>query len=193
MKALLLRVGIDQGYGALSPIFADDMYEYIPIYYKDKKLKEENEKRTYKDLRCKYRDDGADITKITGHTNLSVYLPESIREKKIHLDPEFETFTYGEPTYPKRNALLKLEKGDLLVFYLGGKNWDDQSDNEYGVYIFAYFVIDKTIDWNSLSEKEQKQLSKNELKNNAHIISSKPRTNLVVAIGDKKKSKKLKY
>ena len=83
MKALLLRVGIDQGYGALSPIFADDMYEYIPIYYKDKKLKEENEKRTYKDLRCKYRDDGADITKITGHTNLSVYLPESIREKKF--------------------------------------------------------------------------------------------------------------
>ena len=31
MKAYLLRVGIDLGYGALSPIFEDNRFEYIPI------------------------------------------------------------------------------------------------------------------------------------------------------------------
>lgn len=33
MKAMLLRVGIDTGYGAnaLSPIFDDGSFEYIPI------------------------------------------------------------------------------------------------------------------------------------------------------------------
>lgn len=193
MKALLLRVGIDNGYGAVSPIFADNTYEYIPIYYKNKKLVEMNEKRTYKDIKCKYRDDGIGINKNGGYTNLSYYLPSKIHNKVIHLDPEFETFTYGEPTFPKRAALLKLEKGDLLVFYLGGKNWEDKTDEELGVYIFGYFSVEFIYEWNNLYEKEQKTLSNKKLSNNAHIISSKPRNNLVIVKGSSTKSKRLKY
>lgn len=184
MKALLLRVGIDYGYGALSPIFKDNSYEYIPIYYKNKKLNEENEKRTYKDINCQNQNNGFE--------NLASYLPTKLHNKIIHYDPEFETFTYGEPTFPKRAALLKLEKGDLLVFYLGGKKWDDKKDNEIGVYIFGYFSVDEIFEWNILSEDEHKKLSRKKLHNNAHIISSKPRTNLVIVKGSKEKSKKLK-
>ncbi len=193
MKALLLRVGIDNGYGAVTPIFADDTYEYISIYYKNKVSIEKNEKRTYKDIKCKYRDNGLELRNLQGFTNIASYLPKKLHDKIIHLDPEFESFTYGEPGRQKRAALLKLEKGDLLVFYLGGKNWDDKTDSELGVYIFSYFTVKEVYDWNNLSKKEQKELSINQLSKNAHIISSKPRTNLVIVKGESSKSKKLKY
>jgi hypothetical protein len=40
----------------------------------------------------------------------------------MHVDPEFESFTYGDPTPPKRN-LAQLKPGDLLVFYAGMEGW----------------------------------------------------------------------
>jgi hypothetical protein len=40
----------------------------------------------------------------------------------MHVDPEFESFTYGDPTPPKRN-LSQLRPGDLLVFYAGMEGW----------------------------------------------------------------------
>ena len=45
MKAVLLRVGIDKGYGFLSPVFQDLSFRYIPIYYKNKIEMEKKEKR----------------------------------------------------------------------------------------------------------------------------------------------------
>ena len=45
----------------------------------------------------------------------------------IHNDPEFETFTDGDPTVPKR-GLRNLAKGDLLVFYAGLEGWDFHCD-----------------------------------------------------------------
>ena len=102
MKATLLRVGIDKGTdGALAPIFDDGSFEYIPISESDAKSKED---RTY----------GNTIGR--SEKPLSTYLPEEIENRTMHFDPEFDTFTYGDPTY-KRRFLLKLERGDLLVFY----------------------------------------------------------------------------
>ncbi|MBK9228856.1 MAG: hypothetical protein IPL67_17815 [Ignavibacteria bacterium] len=45
MKAILLRVGIDSNYGALSPVYYDNSFRYIPIYYKDK-IEKERKKRS---------------------------------------------------------------------------------------------------------------------------------------------------
>ncbi|MDI6644593.1 MAG: hypothetical protein QME14_05985 [Methanobacteriaceae archaeon] len=49
---------------------------------------------------------------------LSYYLPEKIKNKKIHFDPEFQTFTYGD-IKTKAKYLSKLNKDDLIVFYAG--------------------------------------------------------------------------
>lgn len=90
---MLLRIGIDKGTdGALSPIFEDGSFEYIPISEGDPKLKED---RTYKNT--------------IGRSGrpLSTYLPKVIENRTMHFDPEFETFTYGNPTL-KRKYLLKL-------------------------------------------------------------------------------------
>ena len=175
MKALLLRVGIDKGYGGLSPVFPDMTYEYIPIYQRNRKETEKNEKRTYSMIRG------------SNKKFLNEYLPLRLRNKVLHLDPEFKTFTYGDPTRTKRAALNKLEKNDLLIFYLGGKK---QDSFEVGCFIFGYFVVDKVIDWDVTPEDKKKGIEM-EFKNNAHMISSKSRNKLVMIMG-KKGSKQLK-
>ncbi|MBS1515470.1 MAG: hypothetical protein JSS63_10575 [Bacteroidetes bacterium] len=185
MKALLLRVGIDSGYGSLSPVFEDFSYEYIPIYYKNKKEPETKEKRTYFDIKC--------FSKKAENKSISSYVPLQIQNKVIHLDPEFDTFTYGDPTMIKRLALLKLKENDLLVFYLGGVQINNQSQPEKGVYIFGYFTVRKIYDWNNLNTKEKKELTEKSLYNNAHLRSSKSQQNLVIVEGDHKKSKQLQH
>lgn len=167
MKALFIRVGIDIHYGSPSAVYKDGSFLYIPIYNEDVKEIETKEKRTYLDLNEKIRK----------------YLPEKYHNKIIHLDPEFETFTYGDPARNKRNKLLQLEKGDLLIFYMGGRLQDDS--RELGCFIFACFVVDTIIDWNKLNEKE-KSIVEIEFKNNAHIRSSKSKNNLVLIKGNKR-------
>jgi len=175
MKALLLRVGIDRGFGGSSPVFPDMTYEYIPIYHKNRSETEKNEKRAYSMIRG------------SNKKYLSEYLSEKLKNQIVHLDPEFKTFTYGDPTRTKRAALKKLEKNDLLIFYLGGRR---QDSFEIGCFIFGYFVVDKVIDWDNISEDKKKGIEK-EFENNAHMISSKSRNKLVMIMG-KKGSKQLK-
>lgn len=71
------------------------------------------------------------------------YFPERRRlvmaDQSMHVDPEWETFTYGDPTPPKA-GLRRLEKGDLLVFYGGLQGWDH--DSPPALYLFGYFVAE---------------------------------------------------
>jgi hypothetical protein len=70
------------------------------------------------------------------------YFPERRREamhgQSIHFDPEFETFTYGDPTIPKV-SLKGLAAGSLLVFYAGLKGWGFEC--KPALYIIGYFVV----------------------------------------------------
>ena len=110
MSVVLLRVGIDTGCGGIhSPLFEDGTFEFVPI--PDRSGRDE---RTYGNSRG-----------LKGRT-LAEYFPKRRRRgmtsQAMHVDPEFETFTYGDPTPPKRN-LAQLRSGDLLVFYAGMEGW----------------------------------------------------------------------
>lgn len=174
MKAILLRVGIDKGCGgALSPIFSDGSFEYIPIPESDP---ETSEIRTYQNT--------------LGRTNnpLSKFLPERICRSKMHFDPEFETFTYGDPSKSKRKSLLKLEKNDLLVFYAGLTPYQNDKYQE-ALYIIGYFVVENVVDFNELSEEESLKFF-NLYSNNSHIKCN-DLNDLVIVEGNKNKSKLL--
>lgn len=132
-KAVLLRVGIDSGSGGIQgPLFEDGSFEYMCI--PDKKGVSEY---TYGTL--------------IGRNGVphSDYFPvrkrETIAQQHVHLDPEFETFTYGDPTAPKR-SLKKLDKGDYLIFYAGLQRWDEDKGWSQGsspaLYIIGYFVVE---------------------------------------------------
>src|SRR5262249_11504115 len=96
-KGLLLRVGIDSGCGGtLGPIFPDRTFEYVPIPENSKY--ESSRSLYFRDLPA--RHGGA----------LAQYVPTRYREAIAHYDPEFETFTYGDPTRNKRAQLLRLDR-----------------------------------------------------------------------------------
>lgn len=127
MKIALLRVGIDTGSGGMhGPLFNDGSFEFVPI--PDPKGRDE---RTYGNTMGQY-----------GRL-LVEYFPERRRsvmaDLSMHVDPEWATFTYGDPTPPK-SGLRRLEKGDLLVFYGGLQGWDH--DSPPALYLFGYFVVE---------------------------------------------------
>jgi hypothetical protein len=129
MQVVLLRVGIDTGSGGIhGPLFRDGSFEYIPIpdCYGGKGV----DKRTYGNVRG------------PAGRKLLDYFPEARREKVLdqsaHFDPEFETFTYGDPTRPKA-SLRQLTEGSLLVFYAGLKGWE--FDCPPALYIIGCFEV----------------------------------------------------
>ena len=93
MQVVLLRVGIDTGSGGIhGPLFKDGTFEFVPIADKRNRFGVNHE--TYGNTR------GAI------HRRLLVdYFSDKRRAKAkslcLHYDPEFKSFTYGDPTRPK--------------------------------------------------------------------------------------------
>ena len=126
MNVVLLRVGIDKGCGGMNgPLFRDGSFEFIPI-----------------------PDDSGVDKRTYGNTfgrrgrKLVEYFPKSrqlnMQNQAMHVDPEFATFTYGDPTSLKA-GLRRLERGDILAFYAGLRRWDfDSSD---ALYLIGYFEV----------------------------------------------------
>ena len=154
MQVVLLRVGIDTGSGGIhGPLFSDGSFEYIPI--PDCFGGEGVDKRTYGNTRGK------------GGRQLADYFPEGRRRKvfdqSIHFDPEFETFTYGDPTRPKA-TLRQLSEGSLLVFYAGLKGWN--FDCPPALYIIGCFEVARAGLAASFSRAELRGL----FPNNFHVM-----------------------
>jgi hypothetical protein len=131
-QVVLLRVGVDAGCGGIQgPLFEDGTYQFICI--------PDNQRvsvHTYGNMVGKNGE------------SLIGYFPQSRRkvmaEQHVHVDPEFETFTYGDPTIPKR-SLRNLRAGDLLVFYCGLQRWDAvrgwDSNHRPALYLIGFFEV----------------------------------------------------
>ena len=103
-NVVLLRVGIDSGCGGIQgPLFRDGTFEFLCI--PDNKRVSVH---TYGNMVGK---DGKPLVGYFAWSRRKV-----MAEQHVHVDPEWETFTYGDPTPPKR-SLRHLNPGDLLVFY----------------------------------------------------------------------------
>ena len=107
-------------------------------------------------------------------------------QKQVHLDPEFVTFTYGDPTTPKR-SLRRLEQGDYLIFYCGLQHWDEKSGWQAvpapALYIVGYFVVGKA----GLATEFSKATLKSEFGHNFHVrypsVFNQQREELVLVKG----------
>jgi hypothetical protein len=150
MKVAMLRIGVDSGSGGIQgPLFHDGSFDYVPI------------------------PDGFGIDERTyGNTTslkqrkLVEYFPEPRRvamaNRSVHFDPEFVTFTYGDPTPPKA-GLRHLEKGDMLIFYCGLEGWDHRS--EPALYLMGYFEVLVAGKPDVLGDQETRRL----FANNFHV------------------------
>ena len=168
MKVAMVRIGVDSGSGGIQgPLFNDGSFDYIPI------------------------PDGFGIDERTyGNTaglkqrKLVEYFPESRRiamlNRSIHFDPEFATFTYGDPTPPKA-GLRHLEKGDMLIFYCGLEGWDHRS--EAALYLMGYFEVLVAGRPDSLREQKTGELFANNFHVRHQQVFERQRADLVLIKG----------
>ena len=152
MQVVLLRVGVDTGSGGIhGPLFKDGSFEFVPIWDKSNRFGVNTQ--TYANTKGRCRP-------------FIEYFPLQLRQKRqntfIHRDPEFETFTYGDPTRPKA-SLRELKKGDLLVFYAGLEGWNFRCDP--ALYIIGYFEVVKA----GLATNFTRSEIKTEFGNNFHV------------------------
>lgn len=156
MKGLLLRVGIDKGTGGcLAPIFPDRSFEYIPI----PETCATSETNVYKNMM------GERGRPLTDFVKKETYL-----YSHPHSDPEFETYTYGDPAPKKRKRLSELARGDMLIFYAGlkpegGKPKDWASESR--LFVIGYFTIEKVYNFKEISRAQWEETF-NKVPNNAH-------------------------
>ena len=131
-QVVLLRVGIDSGCGGIQgPLFEDGLFDFVCI--PDNKGVSVH---TYGNMIGR------------GGKSLAGYFAEPRRkvmaEHHVHVDPEWETFTYGDPTPPKR-SLRNLKPGDFLVFYCGLQEWDAENgwnrDHRPALYLAGFFEV----------------------------------------------------
>jgi putative DNA base modification enzyme with NMAD domain len=171
LKIALLRVGIDSGSGGMDgPIFADGRFEFIPI--PDKTGLDE---RTY----------GNQIARSTGDP-LSFFFASSrqvaMHSQSIHVDPEFTTFTYGDPTSPKA-GLRRLAAGDLLVFYVGLRGFG--CDIASGLFFIGYFEVEFAGFTRDLTEQQILACSDNfHVRHQSVFLKQRDRLVLVKGSGD---------
>ena len=164
MKIALLRVGIDTGCGGMhGPLFRDGGFEYVPI-------PSSTGKHTYGNTRGRRSKP------------LASYFPLSrqnkVKMQRIHFDPEFKTFTYGDPTSPKA-GLRRLERGDHLIFYSGLKGHGFKRSP--ALYVIGYFIVKAAGYASSFSDKQIRR----QFRTNHHIIAKDSRAALVLVKGGK--------
>jgi len=136
MNVAMVRVGIDMSSntgGIYGPLLKDNTFEFIPIIDKDYHLDE----RTYGNTSGRYNRPFVE------------YFPPrrqaAMTDQPMHVDPEFETFTYGDCPHPKtrRNpkcGLRRLQKDDVLIFYCGLEKWPFPGDR--ALYLIGHFEVE---------------------------------------------------
>jgi hypothetical protein len=166
---------MDLGFGALGPLFPDGQFEYVPI-------PENPKKSSPRSLRF------CEIPARSGGT-LERFVPPRHRAGAAHYDPEFDTFTYGDPTRNKRRQLLRLERNDILVFYAGLRPPDQRRGSR--LYVIGLFTVQKVHDvttWQLWPPPVLKRLWAN-----AHFRRRKPDVGLVVVEGSQQNSRLLEW
>jgi hypothetical protein len=131
-NCVLLRVGIDAGCGGIQgPLLEDGSFDFVCI--PDNKGVSVH---TYGNMLSR---DGKPLAGYFAQARRKV-----MAEQHVHVDPEWETFTYGDPTPPKR-SLRNLKPGDLLVFYCGLQEWHSESgwnpQRRPALFLAGYFEV----------------------------------------------------
>jgi hypothetical protein len=140
MRAVAVNVAANTNEpGFRGPIYPDGRFAYVPIPESEPT---DGGVPTYADLAA------ADF----GGPGLHRSLPESVRERPVHLDPEFagypacERYTYGDEHGVKAAPLSELRAGDHVFFYatLETVNPDASADwitPEWGAYLIGHFRL----------------------------------------------------
>ena len=143
MRALLVRVGADQGKDGgrwNGPVDSETgEFVYVPI-------PEDKDCLIRSGLGCSYS--------LVQHalSQMDCSLPQQLSGRYMHLDPDFSCLSYGDRRERAKQIKAKLGEGDLLVFYAGLQDVHSQSQLIYA--LIGLYVIDSIILATSVSKKD---------------------------------------
>lgn len=145
------------GRGGILP--KDRTFQYLPI--------EESRKLTLN--APTYRE----YCRKKGFTDMKLKDPD----RRVHLDPEFTTFTYGHVWRGFGDyCLWDMESGDILFFYATLDLLPKRIT--WGLYIIGYFTIDHVVDTRKMSGDQIRRLKG--FKKNAHLKRVNPEVGLLI-------------
>lgn len=135
-RIFLVNVGANASHAARSPLFADGTFELLPIPEPRKWWAPPMS--TYAKLEC-FNEPGESLAK---------YVSDRHRGTRVHYDPEFETFTYGDDcgVNPRGAALHRAEAGDYLLFVARLVRYENgRFTKEAGFYFVGYIRVEETL------------------------------------------------
>jgi hypothetical protein len=114
VRALLVRVGIDQTAGGWNaPVDPDSLeFVYVPI-------PEPRGQRFHPGLATTYAPAEAALAAFGAGGRPGTALPGPLAGRNTHLDPDFDRLTYGDVGPRRGRSLCDLEPGDVVVFFAG--------------------------------------------------------------------------
>lgn len=157
MIGVLLNIGSNStNPNGRGRIFEDYTFEYLPI---PEYLTTRQKVPTYRELGFEH-----------------VKCPDL----RVHLDPVFETFTYGHVRrgFGDVGTLLKLKEDDVLFFYA-----TLQKKEEWSVYIIGYFKNPGVYDCRRLSKAGMLNFRSKGFADNAHLKRLEPSVDILIKGG----------
>jgi len=138
MKITLVRVGVDQAYGDWNAPYdpATGEFVWVPI----------PEARPHaKGLGTDYRSVAAAVRSFAeAHGRAEIELPAELLERPTHLDPDFDTLTYGDNGAHRGKGIAASAPGDMLVFY-GGLRSLDPRERRLVYSLLGLFVVKEVV------------------------------------------------
>lgn len=135
-RIFIVNVGVNASHPVRSPIFPDGTFEFMPI--PEERHLWAPPLPTYAKLEC-FNEPGE---------SLALYTGDNHRGIRVHNDPEFETFTYGDncADSPRAAALANADAGDYLLFLSRLVRYQDgRYTKDAGFYFIGYIHIDRVL------------------------------------------------
>lgn len=142
MKMLLVRIGIDQAYGAWNaPVDADRRFVYVPI-------PEQCGTRFHPGLERRYGEVLPALQRFCGAHRRDLYedlrFPPVLLQHAMHLDPDFECLTYGDDGGRRGAGMVGMAEGDGLVFY-GGLRPVHRSEQRLIYALLGLYLVEDVV------------------------------------------------
>ena len=159
-NVFIINVGVNASHGQLrSPVFDDNTFEFIPI-------PEHGRRRSCPE--CETLPRYCDLESFNG-LDLLKFIPKKYHHCRVHNDPEFVSYTYGDyPTISPRAAnLQKLKKGDFIFFLARLVKYKNEAfTKEAGFYFIGYLAVEDII--KEVTARPKRPILR-KIINNAHV------------------------
>jgi hypothetical protein len=155
MDGVLINIGSNSSNpNGRGMILADHGFEYLPV----------PEEEAVKEKAPTYEELGFDRVRFPGLL--------------VHLDPEFETFTYGHVRrgFGDVRSLLRLNADGILFFYTNLQ----KENGDWAPYVIGCFKNAEVVDCRKLSKDQILELRNKGFRNNAHLKRFDPQVDLLI-------------